>query len=154
MQLLQGKRTKMLDDYPSVRLGPPKPSNVIRPSVFSLPPGTERYVVPGMGAVLIPIETGDRLTIINDEGGQPCEILACDKGGKCDLGIIGGQETGEASGLEALLTSDDQSLRGLRMGLDARGIDLATAQAMHLFEATTPANTEAAFTANLSLIHI
>ena len=36
----------------------------------------------------------------------------------------------------------------MRMGLDARKIDLAKAQAVRLFEATTPAKTEAKFTAD------
>jgi aminomethyltransferase len=48
----------------------------------------------------------------------------------------------------ALLTGNDQSLRGLRMGLDARKIDISAAQAIHLFEATTPAKSEASFTAS------
>jgi aminomethyltransferase len=46
------------------------------------------------------------------------------------------------------LLSSDQSLRGLRMGLDARGIDLAIAGAVHLFEATSPAKIEASFAVN------
>ena len=137
----------MLDDYPNVQSGPPKPSSIIRPQVFSMPPGTERYVVEGQGAVLIPIETGDHITVINDEGGQHCEIIACDPTGKVDAGIIGATTQGDAGGLKALLDSDNQSLRGLRMGLDARGIDVASAQAVHLFEATTRAKSEATFTA-------
>ncbi|MFT4914684.1 MAG: aminomethyltransferase [Yoonia sp.] len=137
----------MLDDYIMVRPGPPKPSKIIKPQVFSLPPGSERYVVEGLGAVLIPIEVGDQLTIINDEGGQHCEIIACSPKGVTDAGIIGATANGDAGGLKALLTSDNQSLRGLRMGLDARGIDLSKAVALHLFEATTPAKTEASFTA-------
>ena len=137
----------MLDDYPKVQPGPPKPSKIIQPQVFSLPRGTERYVVEGQGAVLIPLETGDHLTVINDEGGQPCEIVVCDPKGRSDTGILGVSSGREAGGLKALLTSTDQSLRGLRMGLDARKIDIATAQAIHLFEATTPAKSEAGFTA-------
>ena len=137
----------MLDDYPRVQPGPPKPSSIIKPNVFSMPLGTERYVVEGQGAVLIAIETGDTITIINDEGGQRCEIVVSDPKGKIDAGIIGATTHGDAGGLKALLDGDNQSLRGMRMGLDARGIDIATAQAVHLFEATTPAKTEAAFTA-------
>ena len=137
----------MLDDYPKVQSGPPKPSSIIKPQIFSMPAGTERYVVEGQGAVLIPIETGDRITIINDEGGQRCEVVASDLKGKSDAGIIGASPHGDAGGLKALLDSDNQSLRGMRMGLDARGIDVATAKAVHLFEATTPAETEAEFTA-------
>ncbi len=136
----------MLDNYPNVKAGPPKPSRIIQPQVFSLPPGVERYVVEGQGAVLIPIDTGDQITIINDEGGQHCEVVVCDPKGRSDAGIIGLTATAGAGGLQALLTSNDKSLRGMRMGLDARKIDLAKAQAVHLFEATTPAKTEAKFT--------
>ena len=138
----------MLDNYPNVKAGPPKPSRIIQPQVFSLPPGVERYVVEGQGAVLIPIDTGDQITIINDEGGQHCEVVVCDPKGRSDAGIIGLTATAGAGGLQALLTSNDMSLRGMRMGLDARKIDLAKAQAVRLFEATTPAKTEAKFTAN------
>jgi len=137
----------MLDNYPNVKAGPPKPSRIIQPQVFSLPPGVERYVVEGQGAVLIPIDTGDQITIINDEGGQHCEVVVCDPKGRSDAGIIGLTATAGAGGLQALLTSNDKSLRGMRMGLDARKIDLAKAQAVHLFEATTPAYTEAKHTA-------
>lgn len=141
------ERNKVLDDYPKVQPGPPTPSAIIKPQVFSLPPGTERYVVEGQGAVLIPIEVGDHITITNDEGGQPCEIVAADAKGVSDAGIIGATANGGAMGLMALLSSTNQSLRGLRMGLEARGIDLAKAQAVRLFETTTPAKTEAAFSA-------
>ncbi|MDF3416454.1 DUF1989 domain-containing protein [Sulfitobacter sp. M57] len=137
----------MLDDYPRVRPGPPKPSKIIQPQVFSLPPGTERYVVEGQGAVLIPVEAGDHLTIINTEGGQHCEVVASDPRGVLDAGIIGANAQGDARGLKGLLSSDNQSLRGMRMGLQARGIDLAEAQAVHLFEATTPAGTQEQFRA-------
>ena len=146
MQLMSGS-VIVFDDYPSVRPGPPKPSAIIKPSVFSLPPGTERYVVEGQGAVLIPIETGDQLTIINDEGGQRCEIVVADSKGRVDAGVVGATARGPAGGLKSLLTSNDRSMRGLRMGLDARGIDLGSALAVHLFENTTPAKTEASFTA-------
>ncbi len=138
----------MLDDYPMVRPGPPRPSTIIRPQVFSLPPGTERYVVEGQGAILIPIESGDHLTIVNDHGGQKCEVIACDPKGVADAGILGASANGVAAGLQALLTSTDHSLRGLRMGLDARGIDLVKAAAIHLFDATTPAKTEVGYTAD------
>ena len=61
----------MLDNpYPKVQTGPPKPSKIIMPRQFLLPQGTERYVVQGAGAILVPIYTGDHITIINDEGGQ------------------------------------------------------------------------------------
>ena len=89
--------------YPEIVAGPPVPSQIIQPSVFSMPPGTERYVVLGSGAVLIPVEKGDRFTVSNDEGGQPCEIIAADSKGKIDAGILGEKSNSTASGLKALL---------------------------------------------------
>lgn len=138
----------MLDTrFPNVVPGPPRPSGIFEPKVFSMPPGTERYVVEGRGAILVRLEAGDRLEIENTEGGQPCEIVCARPDGSFDPGLIGATGEGDASGLKALLTSDDRSLRGLRMGLEARGLDLARARAVTLFGATTPARTTESFTA-------
>jgi len=115
----------MLEDYPRIRPGPPKPSVILEPKVFSLPPGTERYVIPGAGAILVPVYAGDKFTITNDEGGQPCEIVITDDYGTLSPEILGHTSSKSADGLKALLTTSDQSLHGLRMGLDARSINLA-----------------------------
>lgn len=132
----------MVDDlYLNVRPGPPRPSAIIQPLVFSMPPGTERYVIKGAGAVLVAVEAGDKISVCNDEGGQPCEILCVDTHGKPDTEILGLPANCEMAGLKALLTSADQSLYGLRMGLDARGIRLDVARGLRIFDATTPAKT-------------
>ncbi|MEC5325246.1 DUF1989 domain-containing protein [Aurantimonas sp. A3-2-R12] len=101
-------------------------------------PGSERHVVQGQGAILLAVEAGDRITITNDEGGQPCEIVAADARGTIDAGVLGEVANGQASGLKALLTVGDASLRKLRQGLERRGIDLAQAAAIGFFEGTTP----------------
>lgn len=124
--------------YPDVISGPPQPSKVYEPKGFSLPQGTERYVVLGSGAILIPIEQGDTVTLNNDEGGQLCEVVAVDSNGHIDTQIVGEKSNSTAEGLKALLNESDESLRGLRMGLDARKIDLAKAGAVAFFgEAST-----------------
>ena len=136
----------MLDKvYPQVG-GPPRPSSIIQPRVFSLPQGTERYVVPGSGAVLIPVEEGDTILITNDEGAQACELLATDAKGKSDIGILGAKASTTPEGLKALLADGDQSLRGFRLGLDARKIDLAKAEAIGVFGEASPAGDEVEFT--------
>ncbi|WP_299774762.1 DUF1989 domain-containing protein [uncultured Tateyamaria sp.] len=133
----------MLDDpYPKVKPGPPRPSRIIQPVQFSLPPGTERYVVQGGGAVLIPVEAGDQVTIINDEGGQVCEVVCADDQGRVADSLLDRPADAPANGLRALLTGSDQSLRGLRMGIDARRIDLAAARAVRLFDTGTRAKAE------------
>ena len=116
--------------YPEIVAGPPKPSAIIQPRAFSLPPGTGRYVVAGGGALLVPMETGDALTLTNDEGGQLCEIVAADEKGRIDPAMLGGSATSNGDGLKALLMSGDASLTGLRLGIEARKIDLATAGAI------------------------
>ncbi|MGR3571187.1 DUF1989 domain-containing protein [Brevirhabdus sp.] len=129
----------MLDTkFPKVNPGPPRPSQLYQPSAFSLPPGSERYVVQGAGAVLIAVHEGDRLTISNDEGGQPCEIVAADASGKIDAGILGEKANSDADGLKALLLEPDRSLRSLRLGLEARNLDLSRATGVRFFDATTP----------------
>lgn len=131
--------------YPDVTPGPPRPSRILEPSIFMQPSGTERYVVPGAGAILVPVQSGDQVVIRNDEGGQPCEVVAADPHGRIDPGILGQRANGDARGLRALLTGTDRSLRRVRIGLEARGINLATAGALVLFETTTPADTEESF---------
>jgi aminomethyltransferase len=138
----------MFDDpYLKVRPGPPRPSKIIQPLVFSMPPGTERYVIQGAGAVLVAVEAGDKVSVINDEGGQPCEILCVDTHGTPDAVILGFTANCEMDGLKALLASADRSLHGLRMGLDARGISLGTARGLRFFDAKTPAKTSEEFRA-------
>lgn len=133
----------MLDEpYAKVRPGAPRPSKMFVPSQFTLPPGTERYTIEGMGAALIPVSAGDQITVINDEGAQICEIVAAAKNGKVDPSILDAPANSQADGLRRLLTGSDQSLRGLRMGLDARGINLHEAPAVRLFDPQTTAKAQ------------
>jgi aminomethyltransferase len=144
----------MLSSYPTVISGPPKPSRIIEPAVFSLPRGMERYVVEGCGAILLSVEPGDTLSVTNDEGGQPCEIVAADEAGVIDTAIIGEAPNADAAGLKALLGSTEKSLRGLRMGLEARGLDLGQARSVRFFDPATPAKTSQSFTITRSGIVI
>ncbi|SEN31060.1 aminomethyltransferase [Gemmobacter aquatilis] len=137
----------MLDSYPQIRPGPPRPSRILTPANVRAQAGSERYDVPGCGAYLIPVAPGDRLTIRNAEGGQVCEILAADGRGVIDAGVIGAQANGDARGLKALLLGGGSGMGGLRLGLERRGIDLGRAGAVVLFGSETPAGTEETFTA-------
>lgn len=140
----------MLDLYPKVIPGPPRPSRILT-AASSLPQsGRERYEVAGNGAILIRIGAGDRLTIGNPEGGQRVELVAADDQGRIDAGILGVAANSDAGGLKALLSAGPRlgsGMGGLRLGLERRGIDLAKAGAVTLFAADTPAGTEQVFTA-------
>ena len=89
----------MLDDlYPQVQPGPPRPSQILLHSQFSLPRGTERYVVEGAGAILLPVNAGDQVIVINDEGGQVCEIVGADSKGRIDAALLGTTANAPANG--------------------------------------------------------
>ncbi|MDC0121038.1 aminomethyltransferase family protein [Amylibacter sp.] len=131
--------------YPEVLSGPPQPSAILQPSVFSMPAGMERYVIEGSGAILLPVFAGDTFTIINDEGGQVCEILAADKKGKIDLSILNETPNNDARGLKQLLDTNNQSLIGLRLGMETRNIDLASVKGLSIFGNSSKAKSEAKF---------
>ena len=133
------------EQYPEVLAGPPKPSSILQPNIFSMPAGVERFVIEGSGAILIPVYLGDNFTISNDEGGQVCEILSADKKGHIDTMILGETANNDARGLKHLLDSNDQSLIGLRLGLKSRGIDLSSAKGISVFDSLSKPKAEAKF---------
>ncbi len=119
----------MLDQaYPTVIPGPPRPSRILTPQNASRHHGHERHVIPGGGAAVLQLMQGDRLTLINDEGGQPAEIVVAAKDGRIDAAILGQAPNSTAEGLKAMLALGDaagEGLARLRRGLAARQIDLA-----------------------------
>ncbi|MGH6874106.1 MAG: hypothetical protein ACREDW_03755, partial [Aestuariivirgaceae bacterium] len=66
-----------------------RPSTILRPGLPLLPPGTERYRVPGQGSVVVPVEAGDEIQVRDMEGKQPCEIAFADTNGRFDAGALG-----------------------------------------------------------------
>lgn len=139
----------MLDSpYPSVRPGPPKPSQILTPQAAQRRSGHERYEVPGGGALLVALDQGDRITVTNVEGGQRAEVLAADQNGGIDPTILGVAADCTGEGLKALITAGGPGMARLRAGLARRGIDLGRAKALGLFGEASPAGTQATFTAD------
>ena len=134
-------------DYPLLRPGPPRPSRILAPRGYSRHEGWERHVIPGAGAALVQLGAGDRLTLIDDEGGQPAELVAAATDGRIDPAILGAAPDSAAEGLKALLSGGDASLARLRKGLVRRQIDLQHARAIRVFGTDTPPGTRAEFTA-------
>ncbi|MBL9056003.1 MAG: aminomethyltransferase family protein [Rhodobacteraceae bacterium] len=138
----------MLDTpYPQIIPGPPRPSRILTPQALQRHPGRERHVVPGAGAVMLRLGQGDRLTLINDEGGQPAELIAVAPDGRIDAAVLGLAPNGQAEGLKALLAGGGSGMAALRRGIAARGIDLASAGSVRLFAPDTPAGARADMTA-------
>lgn len=141
----------MLDlPYPSVIPGPPRPSRILTPRDLGGHRGRERQTIPGGGAWLLQLGQGDRITVINDEGGQPAELVAARANGRIDAALLGEAPNSDAGGLKAMLALGDAAgpgLAKLRAGLARRGIELARAGALRLFGAGTPARSAHSFTA-------
>jgi len=122
-----------VDSDQIVRLGPPRPSVILRPGIPTLAPGEERYTVPGGGAIAVPIHAGDRVRVVDVEGMQLCEMVAADAMGAIDASIIGARGNSDAGGLKRVLSGNNESARSVRAGIERRGVDLAAARAVTLF---------------------
>ena len=80
------------------------PSRLLQPGLRTLPPGMERYRVRGGGAVVVKLEPGDQLNVVDPEGGQPCEIAAFDLSGAEATELLGQAASGPALGMAAILS--------------------------------------------------
>ena len=105
----------------------------LEPGLRRLPPGTERYVVRGGGATVVPLRAGDRLEVIDPEGRQCAELVAFDAAGNADVGILGAQPGRGAPALAALAAGGGEDARRVVASLRSRGLDLAGARAARLF---------------------
>jgi aminomethyltransferase len=124
----------MLDSpYSRVIPGPPKPSRIV---TAGFAPGRERYEVPGGGAVMVRIGAGDRVAVVNAEGGQACEIVAADDEGRTDAGFWAPGPRATRGGSRRCSRGADAAWNGLaklRAGLLRRGINLGRARAVTMF---------------------
>ncbi|NBZ86198.1 DUF1989 domain-containing protein [Stagnihabitans tardus] len=134
-------------DLPTVTAGPPKPSRILTPRDLQRRSGVERYEIPGGGALMVELDQGDQVTVMNPEGGQEAELLAADHAGRIDGAVIGVRTDQEGEGLRALITAGGPGMARLRQGIAKRGIDLGRAKSLRLFGPQTPAKAEASFTA-------
>ncbi|MEZ5923787.1 MAG: DUF1989 domain-containing protein [Hyphomicrobiaceae bacterium] len=138
-----------MQDFPSDprRLGPPSGSRILRPGMPLLGAGVERHVVDGGQLIVVAVEPGDRLAITDIEGGQVAELVVADPKGRIDLAILGVKSNAAAKAIREALSRDEESARIVRRGLERRKIDLASARALRLFSADSPAGSRAELTA-------
>ncbi|WP_119389128.1 DUF1989 domain-containing protein [Taklimakanibacter lacteus] len=137
---------KSFQNHPIASIAP-RPSIILRPGMPALPPGTERYRIPGGGSLSLEIKAGDRITVTDIEGGQPCEIIAAGPDGQSDPAILGAKGAGDPTGLKAMLAEDNDSALRARKALARRHIDLGQARAIRLFGTMSPAGSRQNFTA-------
>ena len=61
----------------------PAPSGVIVPGARKLKSGTERHPVSGGGMIVLDMNAGDTLEIIDPQGRQTCELTVFNQSGEC-----------------------------------------------------------------------
>ena len=123
----------------------PRPSTILRPGIPSLGAGVERYRVKGNGSTIIKVVAGDRFSVRDLEGCQPCEVSFVDSSGQFNAAGIGHPFSNDASGLKSILTSPDPSAARTVAALSRRGVDLGQAAALRLFGGLSLPGTSAEF---------
>ena len=114
------------------------PRGVRRPGLLALPPGVERYVVPGRSARAIRIAGGDVIRLVNAEGGQVCELVCVSDDGRFAENMLGQRAGGSAAGLRQLVADGAANIDR----------DLAGASSLDLFGPESRAGEEVSFSAS------
>ncbi|MDV4154085.1 MULTISPECIES: DUF1989 domain-containing protein [Rhizobium] len=130
-------------------LRPAAASLVHYPGIPTLPEGTERYRAKGGGSVVLRVEPGDRVSVIDSEGAQVCELSFLDEKGRFLAAGLGTAFSNSAEGLKAILQTEDESAARTRTALQRRGADLAKAGALSIFGAGSTPGSRAEFTISL-----
>jgi aminomethyltransferase len=125
---------------------PPRASLILRPGIPAIPGGTQRYRVRGGGSALVPVKAGDRFAVADVEGGQTCEIAFIGENGAFDCEAFGARADSRSEGLKLLLGSGDESAARLRRALQRRHADVANAQTLRVFGASSRAGDRIQFT--------
>ena len=103
------------------------------PGLAGFTPGTERYRVAGGASLVVALQPGDRLTVTDIEGRQPCELVAFDAQGRADGGVLGARADAAPTGLATILAGrdadGDKGARAVRAALSRRGLALDGARA-------------------------
>ena len=131
------------DIIPSFVTGAPKPSRNLRPGIRALAPGVERYVVAGGGTLSIPVFAGDRLRLINTEGGQRCDLIGTDGGAVITAVMFGETSDANCEGFHTILNAQTTGAKRTSALLERLNIDLSTARALNVFDLSAQARSEA-----------
>ena len=124
----------------------PRP-RLLQPGLPGLDPGLERYRVRGGGCAVIALGPGDRITVTDIEGRQPCEILAFCPDGRGGGAVLGLPDGFEPVGVQAILAGPGEDAARVAAALARRGLALDAAHAARLFASDSPAGESQSFVA-------
>ncbi len=117
-------------------------------------PGVERYRVCGGGSIVLALTAGDRMNIIDIEGGQPCELAVFSREGDEDLEALGARADSRLVSFSPGLTNGKGNALAAVAALRQRGIDATEARAVRLFGEGARPGDEEAFTVKRGAICI
>ena len=104
----------------------------------SLPENIERYTVKAQGLIGIDIFAGDKINLINTEGGQICEVIVFDEKGRNNHSIINQKENNDGEYIKYILTNDSNK-NILLQKLNKKNININKARSTNFFNQDTPA---------------
>jgi len=108
-------------------------SRLREPGLWRNDPHLERYVVPGGGAIILELHSGDELTVIDVEGCQIGELVPFNCNGNSDPEALTERITYPARGFQEILGANHDSRSSLMSKLRSWDYDLDTARAIRLF---------------------
>ena len=112
---------------------PARQGSAFTPGIPVLPAGVERHPVPGGGSRAVPVFAGDRVTLVDFEGLQPCELVFFAPDGRSEASMIGAVGGLAPKGLQQSLASGDASGRRVLRALETAGFDIGRADAARIF---------------------
>ena len=117
------------------------------PGLSALKPGEERHLVRGAGAVVLLLQPGDRIDIVDLEGGQPAEMAVFTVGGAVNSKLLEPVTDEPVTFLARLAAESSEAGRAFAAGLAAHGIVPGSARGARLFGTDSIPGSRATFTA-------
>jgi aminomethyltransferase len=105
-----------------------------QPGLLLLPRGTERYIVPGGGALALSVEADDEITVVDLEGLQRCEVAYFSGEGREDLAALHLRAAEQSPGINKLLGGEGEDAAAIGAALKRRGLPGRIDKAALLFD--------------------
>jgi aminomethyltransferase len=120
-------------------------ARVRQPGLWTPGSGVERYRVAGRGCVVVGVAPGDRVSVLDCEGGQPGELALFAADGRALPAALGAGDGVPADGLRSVLATGREDADRVVAALRRRGIDPATARGVPLFSPDSAPGSRADF---------
>jgi aminomethyltransferase len=118
----------------NIPLSPATLRQARQPGLPLLPRGTERYIVPGGGALALSVEAGDEITVIDREGLQRCEAVYFSSEGREDLAALNLRAAEQSPGINKLLAGEGEDAVAIGAALKRRALPGQIDKAALLFD--------------------